>query len=32
AAPQPPPGWYPDPEDPATSRFWNGADWTEHTR
>jgi hypothetical protein len=32
AAPQTPPGWYPDPEDPATSRFWNGADWTEHTR
>jgi hypothetical protein len=24
-----PPGWYPDPHDPATQRYWDGAQWTE---
>ena len=23
------PGWYPDPTQPATLRFWTGATWTE---
>ena len=23
-------GWYPDPEQPYTWRYWNGAEWTEH--
>lgn len=26
----PPAGWYPDPHDAATQRFWDGARWTEH--
>ena len=26
----PPPGWYPDPENPALMRAWNGAVWIEH--
>lgn len=25
----PMPGWYPDPEDPARQRFWDGQQWTE---
>lgn len=25
-----PPGWYPDPDDPDRSRFWDGSGWTEH--
>ncbi len=24
----PPPGWYPDPADPAQYRYWDGAGWT----
>jgi hypothetical protein len=24
-----PPGWYPDPHDPSTQRYWDGAQWTE---
>lgn len=27
----PPPGWYPDPADPAAVRYWDGATWTEQT-
>lgn len=28
AAPQ---GWYPDPQQPAQQRWWDGAQWTAHT-
>ena len=24
------PGWYPDPHDPATRRYWDGTRWTEN--
>jgi hypothetical protein len=27
----PPPNWYPDPQDPSRSRYWDGTRWTEHT-
>ncbi|MGX1703215.1 Ltp family lipoprotein [Microbacterium sp. NPDC055357] len=27
----PPAGWYPDPQDPAAQRYWDGAQWTTHT-
>lgn len=27
ASSQPPPGWYPDPRQPASSRYWNGDQW-----
>jgi hypothetical protein len=27
--PSVPPGWYPDPENPAQGRFWDGVAWTE---
>jgi Protein of unknown function (DUF2510) len=27
--PQPPAGWYPDPDDPARTRYWDGAAWSE---
>ena len=27
----PPAGWFPNPEDPATLRYWDGATWTDHT-
>ncbi len=26
------PGWYPDPQAPGGSRYWNGATWTSDTR
>ena len=26
-----PAGWYPDPQNPASQRYWDGARWTEHT-
>lgn len=29
--PQPPAGWYPDPTQPGQQRYWDGAQWTEHT-
>lgn len=28
----PPPGWYPDPENPAQQREWDGAAWGSATR
>lgn len=29
--PQTPPGWYPDPHDPNSRRYWDGSNWTQHT-
>lgn len=26
-----PAGWYPSPEDPTQIRYWDGAQWTQHT-
>lgn len=28
----PPAGWHPDPYDPAVDRYWDGAQWSGHTR
>ncbi len=28
--PMPPSGWYDDPEQPWTWRYWDGARWTDH--
>lgn len=28
--PQPRANWYPDPENPAQMRYWDGTQWTEH--
>ena len=25
-----PPGWYPDPLDPQSARYWDGVQWTEN--
>lgn len=29
AKPDAPPGWYPDPDQPQTQRYWDGDDWTD---
>lgn len=29
--PSAPPGWYPDPDQDALQRYWDGSQWTEHT-
>jgi hypothetical protein len=26
-----PAGWYPDADNPALQRYWDGTQWTEHT-
>jgi Protein of unknown function (DUF2510) len=26
-----PAGWFPDPQQPGVQRYWDGAQWTEHT-
>ncbi len=30
SAATPPPGWYPDPGQPASLRWWDGVQWTQH--
>lgn len=30
-APQAPPGWHTDPQNPSQLRYWDGQSWTEHT-
>src|SRR6476660_9024494 len=30
--PRPPAGWHPDPTDQNRIRYWDGANWTEHTQ
>jgi hypothetical protein len=32
ATPAPQPGWYADPTGVATSRWWDGVQWTDHTQ
>jgi uncharacterized RDD family membrane protein YckC len=32
STPQVPPGWYPDPGDPARTRWWDGFAWTDRTQ
>jgi hypothetical protein len=29
-SPSVPAGWYPDPTQPGTQRYWDGSQWTEH--
>lgn len=29
--PLPPAGWYSDPQDPRSLRYWDGSTWTQHT-
>jgi hypothetical protein len=31
AVPLAPPGWYPDPHESTSQRYWSGSAWTEHT-
>jgi uncharacterized protein YbjQ (UPF0145 family) len=31
-SPEVAPGWYPDPQSPGQLRYWDGANWTEHTQ
>ena len=31
ASPTTPAGWYPDPNQPGSQRYWDGSAWTEHT-
>ncbi|MDV6274116.1 DUF2510 domain-containing protein [Rhodococcus erythropolis] len=26
------PGWYPDPQNPAAMRYWDGVQWTQHAK
>lgn len=29
---KPPPGWYKDPQQPTQNRWWDGSNWTDHTK